>query len=131
MTDRRPDRVYGMLVREGRVFLRACPGGLALPGGVFRPLAEDRKVELKAHLFDQLAIEARSVWAQGAFDYHHPDEPEPAFSGFYSVWEWDGNISPALGEWLDRDGVTDAPELPASLRILLLSVLETVALRTT
>ncbi len=120
-----------MLVREGRVFLCSSPGGRGLPGGIFRPLAEDRKVELKAHLFDQLGIEARSVWAQGAFDYRHPGESEPAFSGFYSVWEWDGTISSALGEWLDPDGVAAAPELPASLRVLLLSVLETVALRTT
>ncbi|HMO96228.1 MAG TPA: hypothetical protein PKD27_08895, partial [Tepidiformaceae bacterium] len=79
MTDRRPDCVYGILIREGRVFVRAMDGGPGLPGGVFRPLAEDRKVELRAHIWDQLGIEVRAVWAQGAFDYRNPDETEQRF----------------------------------------------------
>ena len=131
MTDRRPDCVYGILVRDERVFLRDFRGRLGLPGGVFRPLAEDRKVELRAHLFDQLEIDARSVWGQGAFDYRNPDEDVAKFSGFYTVWEWEGEIPPPAGRWLDRSGVEVAPDLPASLRILLLSVLATLALKTT
>lgn len=130
MTDRRPDRVYGILVRDGRVFLANYPGrALGLPGGAFAPLAEDRKVELKAHLWDQLGIEARAVWGQGAFEYRHPLETEAQFSGFYSVWEFDGEIAPAAGLWLDEGAIAVAP-IPPSLRILLTSVLNTLALRT-
>ena len=94
MTDRRPDCVYALLVREGRVFVRAMDGHFGLPGGVFRPMAEDRKVELKAHLWDQLGIEATAVWAQGAFEYRNPDEDREKFCGFYSVWEWTGDVPP-------------------------------------
>lgn len=130
MSDRRPDRIFGILVREGRVFLAHRAGGLALPGGVFRPLAEDRKVELKAHLFDQLGIEATAVWAQGGFDYALPDDDGPRFAGFYSVWEWEGEVPDTAGRWLDEAGVGAAP-LPPSLKILLISVLNTHALRTT
>ena len=130
MTDRRPDRVYGILVKEGEVFLRDCGAGRdGLPGGVFRPLAEHRKVELRAHLYDQLGIEARSIWAQGAFDYQDPAEEGPGFSGFYTAWEWDGEIRPGTGRWAGKDDVVRS-ELPASLRILLLSVLDTLAVRT-
>ena len=129
MTDRRPDCVYGILVREGRVFLLDYSGDLGLPGGVFRPLAEDRKVELRAHLYDLLGIEARAVWAQGAFLYRHPLEEDERFSGFYTVWEWEPEIPPGIGRWLDQDGLTQA-DIPASLRILLFSVITTLALRT-
>ena len=129
MTDRRPDRVYAIVVRDGRVFLRDCGGVPGLPGGVFRPLAENRKAELKAHLFDQLGIAANAIWAQGAFDYRDPADDHEAFSGFYTVWEWDGEIAPAAGQWFDREAVL-ASALAPSLRILLLSVLETQALRT-
>jgi hypothetical protein len=130
MTDRRPERVYGILVREGRVFMRSFRAELGLPGGVFRPLAEDRKVELRAHLRDQLGIEATRVWAQGAFTYRNPDETSEAFSGFYSVWEWDGELDEGLGTWLDLEGVA-ASALAPSAKILLTSVLSTTALRTT
>lgn len=130
MSDRRPDRVYGILVREGRVFLRHTPHGPGLPGGRFPPLADDRKGELRAHLFDQLGIMARAIWAQGAFDYWDPAEELPAFSGFYSVWEWDGEVPADAGEWCDAAGVA-AAGLHPSLQILLTSVLATKALRTT
>jgi hypothetical protein len=130
VTDARPDRVYAMLVREGRVFVRTpASGGVGLPGGVFRPLAEDRKVELAGHLQDQLGVAARNIWAQGAFRYRDVSETQEAFCGFYSVWDWDGEPGPGTGRWLDREQVLEAP-LPASLRILLLSVLETFAMRT-
>lgn len=133
MTDRRPDCVYGVLVQDGTVFLaryfEAAVPELGLPGGVFRPLAEDRKVELKAHLHDQFGIAARAIWAQGAFMYRHPLDTRERFCGFYTVWEWDGEVPAAAGVWLDATGV-QASELPASLRILLLSVLATLAVRT-
>lgn len=129
MTDRRPERVYGILVREGRVFLAATGGGLGLPGGVFRPMAEDRKVELKAHLWDQLGIEARAIWAQGAFDYQAPGEEREFFSGFYTVWDWTGEVASEAGIWAGVDSLALMP-LTASLKILLTSVLNTQALRT-
>jgi hypothetical protein len=129
MTDRRPECVYGVLVREGRAFLASNGGALGLPGGIFRPLAEDRKIELRAHLYDQLGIDARAIWAQGAFLYRHPNEQQERFSGFYTVWDWDGDIASDAGEWLDADGV-GAAELPTAIRVLLLSVLATLALRT-
>ncbi len=131
MSDRRPDCVYAILVRDGRVFLRLFDAGVGLPGGVFRPLAEDRKVELRAHLFDQLGIDARAIWAQGAFDYRNPDELSDRFSGFYTVWDWEGPVPSQLGDWFESDGVTGAPGLHPSLRILLLSVLATLAVKTT
>jgi hypothetical protein len=130
MTDRRPDRVYGILVRPGQVFLRDVAGALGLPGGIFRPLAEDRKVELRAHLWDQLGIEASAIWAQGAFDYQDPSESRPWFSGFYTVWQWQPEPPPHAGRWLSREDVM-AAALPTSLRILLISVLDTIAIKTT
>jgi hypothetical protein len=129
MTDRRPERVYGILVRDGRVFLRDCEGALGLPGGVFRPLADHRKNELKAHLYDQLGVMAVAIWAQGAFDYQAPCESEPQFAGFYTVWEWEGNVPADAGQWLDKQAVEES-NLPPSLRILLYSVLDTLAMRT-
>jgi hypothetical protein len=129
VTDRRPERVYGILVRDGRAFLVRRGDRLGLPGGVFRPLAEDRKVELRAHLMDQLGVDATRIWAQGAFEYQDPAESEPAFAGFYSVWEWNGELPDSAGEWLDLDGLAGAALAP-SLRILLMSVLNTLALRT-
>jgi hypothetical protein len=129
MTDARPECVYGILVRDGRVFLRRYGDQLAPPGGVFRPLAEDRKVELKAHLFDQLGIRASAVWAQGAFRYQHALEERERFSGFYTVWDWEGEVPPAAGDWLDESAVSTGVA-PASLRVLLISVLATLALRT-
>ena len=128
--DRRPDCVYAVLVRDQRVFLRWYEGALGLPGGVFRPLAEDRKVELRAYLADQLGIHARTIWAQGAFDYHHPAQPGPHFSGFYTAWEWTNEVAPEAGTWLTTDDLPET-ELPAPLKILLLSVLNTQAVRTT
>lgn len=130
MSDRRPECVYGVLVRQERVFLARYGDVLGLPGGVFRPLAEDRKVELRGHLSDQLGIDARAVWGQGAFLYQHPSEEHERFSGFYTIWEWEGNVSADAGEWLDSNAVT-ASGLAPSLRILLISVLATLALRTT
>jgi len=130
MGDRRPDCVYGILVREGRVFLASYGDALGLPGGVFRPLAEDRKVEVRGHLADQLGIDAHAIWAQGAFQYQHPLEERERFSGFYTVWEWDGDVAIDAGDWLDSDAVA-ASELPPPVRILLISVLATLALRTT
>jgi hypothetical protein len=130
VTDVRPDRVYGILVRDGRVFLRDCGGRLGLPGGVFRPLAEDRKVELRAHIWDQLGVRATAIWAQGAFAYRDPAEQTEAFSGFYSVWDWDGDVPASAGTWLDGDAVSWHPDLSPSLRILLTTVLNTVAMRT-
>jgi hypothetical protein len=129
MTDARPDCVYGILVREGNVFLGRYGNELGLPGGVFRPLADDRKVELKAHLFDQLGIRASAVWAQGAFLYRHPLEGRERFCGFYTVWEWEGEVPSDAGRWLDEPAVSALVSHP-SLRILLLSVLATLALRT-
>ena len=130
MSDRRPDRVYGVLVREGELFMSAHEGQFALPGGVFQPMAEDRKAELKVYLLEQLGVRATAVWAQGGFDYQHPAEREPHFSGFYSVWEWQGEPTLGAGRWLNEEQVTWLPGLPGSLRVLLISVLETVALRT-
>jgi hypothetical protein len=130
MTDRRPDRVYGILVRPEQVFLRAVDGALGLPGGVFRPLADDRKAELRAHLWDQLGVEAEAIWAQGAFDYQDPAEDRPFFSGFYTVWRWQPDPPPNLGRWLSHDDILRA-SLPPPLRILLISVLDTIAIRTT
>lgn len=130
MTDRRPERVYGVLRRADSVFLRALPGGLGLPGGVFRTLAEDRKVELAGHISDQLGIVAKNIWAQGAFNYRDNSEADEAFSGFYTVWDWDGEIPPGAGSWLDRAAVESGAGLPGSLRILLLSILDTVAMKT-
>jgi hypothetical protein len=129
MTDARPDCVYGILVHDGRVFLGRYGDEFGLPGGVFRLLAEDRKVELKAHLFDQLGIRASAVWAQGAFLYRHPLENTERFSGFYTVWEWQGDVPAEAGEWLDEAAVVARIE-QASLRIPLISVLATLALRT-
>ena len=129
MTDRRPDCVYGLLVRDGLVFVRAMDGHFGLPGGVFRPMAEDRKVELRAHLWDQLGIEARSIWAQGAFEYRNPDAERECFCGFYSVWEWDGEVPDNAGRWMTADELA-MTAIPASLRILLFSVLQTQAVRT-
>ncbi|GMV86118.1 MAG: hypothetical protein AMXMBFR80_19730 [Dehalococcoidia bacterium] len=130
MSDRRPDRVYGILVREDRVFLRAYGERLGLPGGVFRPMAEDRKAELRAHLWDQLGIEANAIWAQGAFDYRNPDEEHEQFSGFYTVWDWQPRAPIAPGRWMASNDVASSPLVP-SLRILLLSVLATLAMKTT
>lgn len=129
MSDRRPDCVYGILVREGKVFLTggAEPG---LPGGAFPPLAADRKEELRAHLLEQLGIVARATWAQGAFDYRHPAQPAPRFSGFYTVWDWDGMPRAAAGCWFSAEEIAASP-LDPSLKILLTSVLETRAIRTT
>ena len=39
MSDRRPEHVYGILVRDGAVFLAGDGSGVALPGGAFPPLA--------------------------------------------------------------------------------------------
>lgn len=143
--DRRPECVYGVLVRDQRVFLTWHDGALGLPGGVFQPLAEDRKVELRAYLADQLGIDARAIWAQGAFYYQHPVEAAPRFSGFYTVWEGftvgdlrltnrgergPRAIAADAGTWLDADGVSDTV-LPAPLKILLISVLNTQAVKTT
>jgi hypothetical protein len=130
MTDRRPDCVYGILVRDCRVFLRGFGEERGLPGGIFRPMAEDRKVEVRAHLWDQLGIEARAVWAQGAFEYRNPDEAAERFSGFYTVWEWEPDVPAEAGCWLTSDEVA-ASALTPSLRILLLSVLATLAMKTT
>ena len=129
MTDRRPDCVYGILVRDGHAFLARYGDAFGLPGGVFRPLAEDRKVELRAHLFDQLGIEARAIWAQGAFLYQHPTDDTERFSGFYTVWEWAPGVPLDAGAWFDAEAVS-AIDVPASLKILLLSVLATLAVRT-
>ena len=133
MTDRRPDRVYALLVRDGKVFLRAVEGTTeryGLPGGVFRPLAEDRKVELRAHLQDQLGIEATKIWAQGGFEYRDAAETEDAFSGFYTVWEWHGDVPRDAGIWIDARTIERVVGLPESLRVLIFSVLDTVAMRT-
>lgn len=128
--DKRPECVYAVLVREGRVFLTWHDGALGLPGGVFQPLAEDRKLELRAYLTDQLGISARAIWAQGAFEYRRPDQPVSRFCGFYTVWEWTNELAPGCGIWLDADAVIKT-ELPAALKILLISVLNTQAVRTT
>jgi hypothetical protein len=127
--DSRPDCVYGILVRDSRVFLAPHGNAWGLPGGEFRPLAEDRKVELAQYLHDQLGIEARAIWAQGAFDYQHPTEARRRFSGFYSVWEWDGDIPDSAGEWFDMAGVAGLDVSP-SLRILLTSILDMKAMKT-
>jgi hypothetical protein len=127
--DNRPERVYGILVRDHRVYLTRHGAGHGLPGGVFRPLAEDRKVELAEHIRNQLGIEAKSIWAQGAFHYKHPAEEREHFSGFYTVWEWEGDLPAGAGAWFDRHTLAGAV-VPPSLRILLLSVLSTEALRT-
>jgi hypothetical protein len=127
--DNRPERVYGILVRDHCVYLTSYGDEHGLPGGVFRPLAEDRKVELAEHIRDQLGVEARAIWAQGAFRYRHPLEEAERFSGFYTVWEFEGVLPQGAGAWFDRHTLEDAI-LPPSLRILLLSVLSTEALRT-
>lgn len=128
--DDRPERVYGILVRGEEVFLAEYKGAFGLPGGDFPAMADNRKEQLAAHLFDQLGIVARATWAQGAFLYGHPTEGRERFSGFYTVWEWDGYVREGTGSWFDREGV-ELASIPASLRILLTSVLATHALRTT
>jgi hypothetical protein len=130
MSDRRPDRVYGILVQGGHVFVARHDEGVALPGGPFPAMAADRKAELRAHLLDQLGIVGRSIWAQGAFDYQLPSEDRPHFSGFYSVWEWDGHVDDTKGHWLSPDDVA-ASRLAPSLKVLLASVLGLKAMRTT
>lgn len=130
MRDDRPEKVYGILVRDGRAFLLARGGEYGLPGGEFRPMAEDRKVELQAHLLDQLGIVARTIWAQGAFDYQAPGDERAFFSGFYTVWEWEGEVPTHRGRWVGPEELAEV-QLPPSLRILLLSVLTMQALRTT
>jgi hypothetical protein len=130
MPDNRPERVYGIIVRDGRVFLRETGRGLGLPGGAFAPLADNRKTEIRAHLFDQLRVLAERIWAQGAFDYRDAAEETAAFSGFYTVWDWSGDIPPGAGIWAGRDDLAEMPGLPGSLRILLFSVLDTVAIKT-
>lgn len=130
MSDRRPERVYGVLVRDDRVFVLRTTHGTALPGGTFPDLADDRKAELRAHLLDQLGVVSRATWAQGAFDYQPPGDPRASFSGFYSVWEWDGEVPEDAGYWLTVADV-GASGLPAPIKILLTSVLETKAMRTT
>ena len=129
MSNRRPDRVYAIIVREHRLFLAEYGGRFGLPGGIFRPLAEDTKVELAGHLAEQLGITATKIWAQGAFLYQNPDESTPFFSGFYTVWDWDGQVADEAGHWIDNRGLLEY-ELSPSLRILLLSVLETEAIKT-
>ena len=129
MTDGRPERVYGIVVREGQVFLMEREGGLGLPGGIFRPMADDRKVELAGHLYDQMSIRPTRTWAQGAFDYRDAAETTSAFSGFYSVWAWEGEVRDDMGRWYSKDDVMSA-DLSPSLRILLVSVLETLAVKT-
>jgi hypothetical protein len=129
MTDRRPDRVYGIIVRDSRVFLCRYGQRFGLPGGIFRPLAEDRKAEVRGHLLDQLGIMSRAVWAQGAFIYHHPVEEIPQFSGFYTVWEWDGEIDEGAGRWFGAHDLEQA-NLETAMRVLLLSVMATKAVHT-
>lgn len=130
MSDRRPECVYGLLVRDEQVFVLRTPAGRALPGGEFRPLAADRKAELAAHIHDQLGIEVRSIWGQGAFDYRHPGDDRPRFSGFYSIWEFDGDIPAGVGEWLDARAVAGSA-LEPRVKILLTSLLDTRAMKTT
>jgi hypothetical protein len=84
---------------------------------------------VRGHLLDQLGIMSRAVWAQGAFIYHHPVEEIPQFSGFYTVWEWDGELPAAAGAWFDADQLV-AADLETSLRVLLLSVVATQAVHT-
>ncbi len=129
MTDRRPDCVYGILARDGKVFLRKLEQGWGLPGGPFPPLADHRKNELTAILWDQLGIEAEKIWAQGAFDYRNPDEAEPKFSGFYTVWEWEGDVPDKEGAWIGQAELSEF-DLDPPLRILLFSVLSTETMRT-
>ena len=130
MSDRRPERLYGILVRDGRVFMRLDGGRLALPGGPFPPLAEDRKAELSGHISEQLGVTVRTLWAQGAFAYAEPGAGPEAFSGFYTAWDWEGEPPAGGGAWLDAEQVQWAPGIAPSLRILLLSVLDTKAVRT-
>ncbi|MBN9492953.1 hypothetical protein J0H33_06350 [bacterium] len=92
-------------------------------------MAEDRKAEVRAHILDQLGIMCRAVWAQGAFIYHHPIEEIPQFSGFYTVWTWDGDIPADAGEWLDAGQIAEA-DIEAGLRVLLLSIATTQAVDT-
>jgi hypothetical protein len=130
MPDNRPDRIYGIIVRDGTVFLRRTAGGYGLPGGAFAPLADNRKTELRAHIFDQLGVMAERIWAQGAFDYQDAAEESAAFSGFYTVWKWTGGIPDEAGTWAGREDIAALAGLPGSLKILLLSVLDTVAIKT-
>lgn len=129
MTDRRPDCVYGILVRGGKVFLRRTEHGWGLPGGAFPPMADHRKHELRALLWDQLGIDATKIWAQGAFEYQGPGDTQARFSGFYSVWEWEGEVANHPGAWVGQKELGDY-SLPAPLRILLFSVVSTEAMRT-
>ena len=118
-----PLRAGGQRAADRRRHLRLarCVDGIALPGGSFPPLAADRKAELRGHLLDQLGIVGRTIWAQGAFDYQRPGDERACFSGFYSVWEWDGEPPEDGGYWLDASEVA-ASGLPPSLKILLTSV---------
>lgn len=130
MTDRRPDCVYAILVRDGRVFLRNVEGKAGLPGGPFPPLADHRKHELSAILWDQLGIEAETIWAQGAFEYRDPADSEERFSGLYSVWEWTGDVPEDAGCWISRDELRELTAIAGPLKVLLFSVLSTEALNT-
>lgn len=128
--DRRPDRVYGIPVHEHAVYLVRYANGFGPAGGIFAPLAEDRKAELQAHLIEQLNIVARRIWGQGAFDYRHPEEDREYFSGFYTVWQWDGDLLEGRGLWLGQAQVAALDVVP-SLKILLTSIIDTQAIQTT
>ena len=128
--DRRPDRVYGIPVQDHAVFLVRYPGGFGPAGGVFAPLAEDRKAEVQAHLVEQLGIVARRIWGQGAFDYRHPEEDREYFSGFYTIWQWDGEIPERRGAWLGQAQLASLDVVP-SLKILLTSIVDMHAIQTT
>ncbi len=130
MSDRRPDCVYAILIRDSHVFLRSVGDGWTLPGGTFGRLADHRKHELIAQLWDQLGIEATAMWAQGAFDYRAPGDDRERFSGFYSVWDWDGEVPGDAGAWFTIEELPGLP-LPPQLRILLTSLLSSQPMRTT
>ncbi len=68
-----------------------------------------------------------TAWASDEID---PVAWAERFSGFYSVWEWEPDVPGGAGRWLTSDEV-GASTLPAPVRILLLSVLATLAMKTT
>ena len=69
-------------------------------------------------------MDAERIWAQGAFEYTRRSRGDrEKFCGFYTVWDWSGEIPEGAGPWVDRDHISTIEGLPGSLRILLLSVL--------
>ena len=69
----------------------------------------------------------RIVWASAATV---DSQGRPRSRVLHPFWEWDGEVPEGAGAWVDREQVQWAPGLSPSIRILLLSILDTVAMKT-